>query len=71
MVVKQLNIRGGNYHCFKDLVNLKDFDPNLIELEKKESANVDIYYVNYARKHPLRLYIRELDGYFTEEKHNV
>ena len=46
---------------FYDLVNLKVFDPNLIELEENESANdVFIYCVNYVEKHPFRLYIREL-----------
>ena len=46
---------------FYDLVNLKVFDPNLIELEENESANdVFIYCVNYVEKHPFHLYIREL-----------
>ena len=69
MVIKQLNIRGDNCYFYNDLVNLKDFDPNLIELDRNELANdVFIYHVNYAGICPLRLYIRELGGYFTEEK---
>ena len=72
MVITQLDIRGEIYHCFKDLdlVNLKYLDLTLIKLEKKESANVDIYYVKYDNRHPLRLYIKELDGYFSEVKHD-
>ena len=69
MVIKQLNIRGDNCYFYNDLVNLKDFDPNLIELDRNELANdVFIYHVNYAGICPFRLYIRELGGYFTEEK---
>ena len=69
MVIKQLNIRSDNCYFYNDLVNLKDFDPSFIKLEESETANnIFIYHVNYAGKHLLRLYIRGLDGYFTEEK---
>ena len=70
MVFKKLNIKGENDYAFKDLVNLKYLDLSLITLDKRESLNVDIYYVNYAKRHPFRLYIKELDGYFSEEKCN-
>ena len=69
MVLKQLNIRGDNQYLYKDWVNLKYFDPNLIELKRYELANNDfIYHVSYSKKHPLFLYIKELDGYITEDK---
>ena len=71
MVLKKLNIKGENDYTFKDLVNLKYLDLSLITLDKRESVNVDIYYVNYAKRHPFRLYIKELDGYFSEEKRNA
>ena len=44
--MKQLNIRGENYHCFKDLVNSKYLDPTLCTFDKRESANFDIYYLS-------------------------
>ena len=70
MTLKPLNIRGDNCYSCNDLVNLKNFDPSMIKLERSESVNgVFIYHVNYSGKHPLRLCIKELDGYFTEEKH--
>ena len=31
MLIKQLNIRGNNCYFYNDLVNLKDFDPSVIE----------------------------------------
>ena len=70
MVIKQLNTRDDNHYFYKDLVNLKYFNPNLIALKRNKLANSDfIYCVGYPEKYPLRLYIRELDGYFSEEKH--
>ena len=35
MVVKQLNIKNRTYYFYNDLINLKDFDPNLLKLDKK------------------------------------
>ena len=34
MVVKQLNIKNRTYYFYNDLINLKDFDPNLLKLDK-------------------------------------
>ena len=70
MVLKQVDIKRENYHCFKDLVNLKYLDPTLFTFDKKESANFDISCVKYNNRHPFRLYIKELDRYFSEEKHD-
>ena len=70
MVIKQLNIKSEQFYFYNELINLKDFDPSLIVLEQMESANVYIHYVNYATKHPLYLYIRELDGFIDEKKGN-
>ena len=77
MVVKQLNIKNKTYYFYDDIINLKDFYPSLLKLDKKESLlNIDIYYIGYVTKkpeyninsvNPLYLLIKELDG-FIEEK---
>ena len=76
MVIKQLNVKNRTYYFYNDLLNLKDFDPSLLKLDKKESMNINIYYIGYVTKKPeyningvntLYLLIRELDG-FIEEK---
>ena len=68
MMIKQLNIRGGSDYFYSDLVNLKDFNPDLIELSRNELANnAFLYHVSYDKKYPLRLYIEKLGGYTTEE----
>ena len=76
MVLKQLNIKNGTYYFYNDIINLKDFDPSLLKLDKKESLlNIDIYYIGYVTKNPeyninsvnrLYLLIRELDGFIEE-----
>ena len=73
MVIKQLNIKNRTYYFYDDIINLKDFDPSLLKLDKKESLlNIDIYYIAYVTKNPeynvnsvnpLYLLIKELDGF--------
>ena len=76
MVIKQLNIKNRTYYFYNDLISLKDFDPNLIKLDKKPSMDISIYYIGYVTKkpeynidsvNPLYLLISEFDG-FIEEK---
>ena len=76
MVTKQLNIKNRTYYFWNDLINLKDFDPSLLKLDKKSSMDISIYYIDYVTKkpeyninsvNPLYLLISELDG-FIEEK---
>ena len=76
MVIKQLDIKNRTYYFWNDFINLKDFNPQLLKLDKKESLlNIDIYYIGYVTKkpeyninsvNPLYLLIRELDGYIEE-----
>ena len=76
MVIKQLDIKNRTYYFWNDFINLKDFNPLLLKLDKKESLlNIDIYYIGYVTKkpeyninsvNPLYLLIRELDGYIEE-----
>ena len=47
MVLKQLNIKNRTYHFYNDLINLKDFDPSLLKLDKKSVMDINIYYIYY------------------------
>ena len=76
VTTKQLNIRNRPYYFYDDLINLKDFHPSLLKLNKKSSMDISIYYIGYFTKkaeynincvNPLYLLIGELDG-FIEEK---
>ena len=50
MVAKQLNIKNRTYYFYNDLINLKDFDPSLLKLDKKSSMGISIYYIGYVAK---------------------
>ena len=50
MVKKQLNIKNRTYYFYDDLINLKEFDPNLLKLDKKSSMDISIYYIGYVTK---------------------
>ena len=79
MVTKQLNIENRTYYFYNDLINFKDFDPKLLNLDKKSSMDINIYYIGYVTKkpeynissvNPLYLLIDELDGLIEEKEGN-
>ena len=41
--VKKIKIKSA-YHYFEDMVNIKDFHSNLLNIEKKSHKDIDIYY---------------------------
>ena len=45
--VKQIDIKNRTYYFFNDMINIKDFDSNLLKIDKKSSKNIDIYYIGY------------------------
>ena len=77
MVTKQLNMKNRTYYFYNDLINLKDFDPKLLKLDKKSSMDISIYYIGYVTKNPeyninsvnlLYLLIGQLDGFIEEQE---
>ena len=32
--IKEINIKNQTYYFFDDMINIKDFDPNLLKLDK-------------------------------------
>ena len=76
VATKQLNIKNRIYYFYNDLISLKDFDPNILKLDKTSFNDISMYYIGYVTKkpqynintaNPLYLLIAELDG-FIEEK---
>ena len=60
------------------MINIKDFDPNLLKIDKKLYKNIDIYYIGYITAkdsyyvkinsvNPLYLIINKADGYIKEK----
>ena len=48
--IKQMNIKNRTYYFYDDMVNIKNFDPDLLKLDKKSFKNIGIYYIGYTKK---------------------
>ena len=79
--IKEINIKNRTYYFFDDMINIKDFDPNLLKIDKKSYKNIDIYYIGYITVkdsyyvkinsvNSLYLIISETDGYIKEKNRN-
>ena len=78
---REVNIKNPTYYFFDDMVNVKDFDSNLLKIDKKSYKNIDIYYIRYITMkdsdsakidsvNPLYLIIDKVDGYIEESNGN-
>ena len=45
--IKEINIKNRTYYFFDDMINIKNFDPNLLKIDKKSYKNNSIYYIGY------------------------
>ena len=79
---KQINIKNRIYYFYNNQINLKDFDANLVKIDKKDYKDIDIYYIGYVTVkrvancsninsvNPLYLMINEMIGHFEEKSGN-
>ena len=76
--IKEINIKNRTYYFFDDMINIKDFDPNLLKIDKKSYKNIDIYYIGYITMkdsdyvkinsvNPLYLIIHKVDGHIEKK----
>ena len=76
--IKKINIKNRTYYFFDDMINIEDFDPNLLKIDKKLYKNIDIYYIGYITMkdsdyvkiksvNPFYLIISEVDGHIEEK----
>ena len=47
--IKQINIKNGTFYFFNDMINMKDFDPNLLKIEKNSYKGISIYNIGYIK----------------------
>ena len=45
--VKQIEIKNRTYYFYYDMINLKNFKPNLLKIDKKSYKNIGIYNIGY------------------------
>ena len=76
--INQINIKNCTYYFFNDMINIKDFDSTLIQLDKKSYRIIGIYNISYItikklddyetidNVNPLYLIIGKADGYIEE-----
>ena len=47
--VKDINIKNRTYYFFNDIIDIENFDPYDIKIDKKSYKNVLIYYSGYVK----------------------
>ena len=40
--IKEINIKNRTYYFFDEMINIKNFDSNLLKVDKKSYKNIDI-----------------------------
>ena len=80
--IKQINIKNRTYHFLNDIINIEEFDSNLLKIDKKSYKDIDIYnigyitikkigdYENIYSVNPLYLIIGKVDGHIEENNGN-
>ena len=48
--IKQINIKNRTHYFFNDMINIKNFNPNLLKVDKTSYKNIDIYYIGCITK---------------------
>ena len=68
--IKEINIKNRTDDFFDDNINIKNFDLNLLRIDKKSYKNTDIYYTGYITMmdicNPLYLIINEVNEFSNE-----
>ena len=77
--VKELNIKNQTYYFLDDMIDIRNFQSNLLKIDKKPYKDFDIYYIGYIMikkigdyenihsVNPLYLIIHFATGYFKEK----
>ena len=80
--VKQIEIKNRTYYFYNDMINLKNFDSNLLKIDEKHYKEINIYYIGYITikkiddcesiysVNPLHLQVNYANGYFEEKNGN-
>ena len=77
--VKQINIKNQTYYFYNDIINLTNFESNLLKIDKKSYKNIGIYNIGYIaiknigdyetiyRVNPLYLRVNDANGYIEKK----
>ena len=74
-IVKQIDIKNRTHYFYNDIIDIKDFEPKLLKIDKKSYKNIGIYNIGYITikkiddctkiqsVNPLYLLIDHVNGY--------
>ena len=77
--VKQINIKNRANYFYSDMINIKNFDPTLLKVDRKSSKDIGIYNIGYITikeiddcktiysVNPLYLLVNHANGYIEEK----
>ena len=80
--VNQIIIKNRAYYFYNDMINLKNFEPNLLKIDRKSYKNIGIYNIGYIAikkidnyeiiysVNPLYLQVNHASGYIEEKNEN-
>ena len=54
--IKEIDIKNKKFFFFNGMINIKDFDSNLLKIDKKSYKNIGIYNIGYIT-------VKKLDDY--------
>ena len=77
--IKDIRIKSRTYYFFDDITNIKNFDPNDINIDEKSCKDIHIYFIGYVTikdskflkinsVNPLYLIFNKANGYFEKIK---
>ena len=75
--VKVIDIKKQTYYFFSGIINIENFDPNNIKIDRMSYKNILTYYIGYVTikdlnyvkitsLSPLYLIVSKVNGYFQE-----
>ena len=79
---KQVNFKNRTYYFYNDMISLKNFEPNLLNIDRKSYKNIGIYNIGYITikkiddceniysVNPLYLLVNHASGYIEEKNGN-
>ena len=77
--VNKINIKNRTYYFYNDMINLKNFELNLLKIDKNHYKRINIYYIGYITikkiddceniysVNPLYLLVNHASGYIEEK----
>ena len=80
--VQQIEIKNRIYYFYNDMINLKDFESNLLKIDKKHYKGIHIYYIGYITikninncestysVNPFYVLVNHANGYIEEKNGN-